>query len=57
MLHAELSLGDAVVMLASADADYTMSPLVGRSTGHGLYLLVEHVGAIFTAAVGAARPR
>ena len=53
VLHAELSLGDAVVMLASADAEYTVPPLVGRSTGHGLYLLVEDVGAIFTAAVNA----
>jgi uncharacterized glyoxalase superfamily protein PhnB len=51
--HAELSLGDAVVMLASADADYTLPPRVGRSTGRGLYLLVEDVGAVFTAAVDA----
>jgi uncharacterized glyoxalase superfamily protein PhnB len=53
VLHAELSLGDAVVMLASADADYSVPPRVGRSTGRGLYLLVEDVGAIFTAAVDA----
>jgi hypothetical protein len=37
VLHAELSLGDdAVVMLASADADYTVPPRVGRSTGRAL---------------------
>jgi uncharacterized glyoxalase superfamily protein PhnB len=44
VLHAELRLGDAVVMLATADADYTVPTLVGRSTGGGLYLLVEDVG-------------
>jgi uncharacterized glyoxalase superfamily protein PhnB len=53
VLHAELSLGDAVVMLASADADYIVPPRVGRSTGGGLYLLVEDVRAIFRAAVDA----
>jgi hypothetical protein len=31
-------------MLATADADYTVPTLVGRSTGGGLYLLVEDVG-------------
>jgi uncharacterized glyoxalase superfamily protein PhnB len=53
VLHAELRLGDAVVMLASADADYTVPPLVGRSTGSGLYLLVGDVGAIYGAAIEA----
>jgi uncharacterized glyoxalase superfamily protein PhnB len=53
VLHAELSLGEAVVMVASAEADYTVPPRLGRSTGKGLYLLVEDVGATFTAAVEA----
>jgi uncharacterized glyoxalase superfamily protein PhnB len=53
VLHAELSCGDAVVMLATADADYTIPPRVGNSTGSGLYLLVEDVAAIFRAAVDA----
>jgi uncharacterized glyoxalase superfamily protein PhnB len=53
VLHAELSYGDAVVMLATADADYTIPPRVGNSTGSGLYLLVEDVAAIFRAAVDA----
>jgi uncharacterized glyoxalase superfamily protein PhnB len=52
-LHAELKLHDAVLLLASADADYTVPPLVGRSTESGLYLLVEDVGAIYSAAVEA----
>jgi hypothetical protein len=31
--HAEVRLGDAVVMIASDDAPYTKPALVGRSTG------------------------
>jgi hypothetical protein len=42
-----------VVMLASADADSTVPPRMGRSTRRGLYLLVEDVGAIFAAVVDA----
>jgi uncharacterized glyoxalase superfamily protein PhnB len=53
VLHAELRLGDAVVMLATADADYLVPPLVGRSTGNGLYLRVEDVAAIHAAAIEA----
>jgi uncharacterized glyoxalase superfamily protein PhnB len=51
--HAELKLGDAVVMLASADADYALPPLVGHSTGGGAYLVVDDVAAIHDAAVAA----
>jgi uncharacterized glyoxalase superfamily protein PhnB len=55
VLHAELRLGDAVVMLATADADYRMPMLVGHSTGSGLYLLVADVdvAAIYATAVEA----
>jgi uncharacterized glyoxalase superfamily protein PhnB len=53
ILHAELRLGDAVVMLATADADYSAPTLAGRSTGSGLYLLVEDVNAIYAAAIHA----
>jgi uncharacterized glyoxalase superfamily protein PhnB len=53
VLHAELRLNDAVVMLATADAAYAPPPLVGRSTGSGLYLCVEDVGAIYAAAIEA----
>ena len=38
ILHAEVRLGDVVLMVASADADYDVPTLVGRSTGGGLYL-------------------
>jgi|EndMetStandDraft_7_1072992.scaffolds.fasta_scaffold136833_2 uncharacterized glyoxalase superfamily protein PhnB len=51
--HAELRLGDALVMVASDDAGYEVAPLVGRSTGAGLYLLVDDVPAIHRAALDA----
>jgi uncharacterized glyoxalase superfamily protein PhnB len=51
--HAELRLGDAVVMLASDEAGYAVPHLIDRSTGGGLYLLVEDVGAIHRAALDA----
>ena len=40
-VHAELRLGDAVVMVAPADEPYETPKLIGRSTGRGLYLLVD----------------
>jgi uncharacterized glyoxalase superfamily protein PhnB len=49
--HAELRLGDAVIMVASADADYLLPPVRGRSTGHGAYLLVEDVDALYERAI------
>lgn len=51
--HAEVRLGDAVVMVASDDGPYATPPLVGRSTGRGLYLLVEDVDAIHARALAA----
>jgi uncharacterized glyoxalase superfamily protein PhnB len=53
VLHAELRLGDVVLMLATADADYRAPRLAGRSTGSGLYLLVDDVDAIYGAAIEA----
>lgn len=44
--HAEVRLGNAVVMVASADAHYVRPPLVGRSTGDGLYLWMEDAAAV-----------
>lgn len=38
VVHAEVRLGDAVAMVAAADAAYVTPPLLGRSTGDGLYL-------------------
>jgi uncharacterized glyoxalase superfamily protein PhnB len=53
VVHAELRQGGAVVMLATADAYYATAPLLGRSTGSGLYLAVDDVGAVYAAAVDA----
>ncbi|MDH2415939.1 VOC family protein [Nocardioides sp. CER19] len=36
--HAEVRLGEAVLMVASADAAYDVPRLIGRSSGGGLYL-------------------
>ena len=53
VLHAEVRLGLAVVMVASSDADYVRAPLVGRSTGQGLYVLMDDVDGFFGRAVAA----
>jgi uncharacterized glyoxalase superfamily protein PhnB len=36
--HAEVRYGDITLMVASADADYDVPSLKGRSVGNGLYL-------------------
>ena len=51
--HAEVRLGDAVVMVATDDAPYAKPALVGRSTGQGLYLLVDDVDAVHARALAA----
>ena len=54
--HAEVRRGDAVLMVASADADYAVPPLLGRSVGDGLYLWLaggEDVDAFHADAVAA----
>lgn len=40
-------------MIASADAEYVRAPLVGSSTGDGLYLLVDDVDRCHDRAVAA----
>jgi uncharacterized glyoxalase superfamily protein PhnB len=52
-VHAELRLGDAVVMVAPADEPYETPKLIGRSTGRGLYLLVDDVTTLHGAALQA----
>ena len=52
-VHAELRLGDEVVMVAPADEPYEMPKLMGRSTGRGVYLLVDDVTALHGAALQA----
>jgi uncharacterized glyoxalase superfamily protein PhnB len=51
--HAEVRLGDAVVMVARDDAPCTKPALVGRSTGQGIYLLGDDVDAIHAGALAA----
>lgn len=51
VVHAEIRMGQAVIMLASDDADYRRPPLAGRSTGQGLYLLLEDVDGFYRRAV------
>jgi uncharacterized glyoxalase superfamily protein PhnB len=51
VLHCEVRLDDVVLMIASDDAGYRRSPLVGHSTGDGLYLLVDDVDGCHDRAV------
>ena len=53
VLHAEISMGEAVIMVASSDAASQRPPLIGQSTGQGLYLLVEDVDAFHQKALAA----
>ncbi|KAE8763171.1 VOC family protein [Georgenia thermotolerans] len=51
--HCELRLDEAVLMVASDDAAYTVPPLRGSSTGAGVYLTTEDVDGLFRRAVAA----
>jgi hypothetical protein len=51
--HAEVRLGEAVLMVASNDADYDRPRLLGRSTGQGIYLLADDVDRHHARAVDA----
>jgi uncharacterized glyoxalase superfamily protein PhnB len=53
VLHAEVRMGQAVLMVASNDADYQRPALIGRSTGQGIYLLVEDVDEFHRRALAA----
>lgn len=53
VVHSEVRMGDAVLMVAGNDADYQLAPLLGRSTGQGLYLYLNDVDAFFARAVAA----
>ncbi len=44
--HAEVRCDDVVLMVASYDADYRRPPLVGASTGSGLYLVPDDAAAV-----------
>lgn len=51
--HAELRLNDVVVMVASNDEPYTVPPLEGKSTGSGMYLVVDDVDRSYVGAIEA----
>ncbi|MGW3864650.1 VOC family protein [Streptomyces sp. NPDC005047] len=51
--HAELRLGNVVLMVASYDAEYETPALTGHSTGRGLYILSDDVPELFEKAVAA----
>ncbi|GAA4027482.1 hypothetical protein GCM10023063_05890 [Arthrobacter methylotrophus] len=53
VVHAEARMGDAVIMVSSADADYQQPALIGRSTGGGLYLLVDDADGFYRRALAA----
>ncbi|BCW70849.1 VOC family protein [Arthrobacter sp. NicSoilB8] len=53
VLHAEIRMGEAVLMVSTNDASYQRPPLIGQSTGQGLYLLVEDVDAFHRKALAA----
>jgi uncharacterized glyoxalase superfamily protein PhnB len=53
VLHAEVRLGDVVLMVASDDAEYQRPRLIGRSTGQGLYLLLDDVDDFYRRALAA----
>ncbi|MGW5370776.1 VOC family protein [Streptomyces sp. NPDC004009] len=46
VLHAEVRMDEIVLMIASADDDYTVPPLRGISTGSGLYLWLPEATAV-----------
>ncbi|MET1154460.1 VOC family protein [Arthrobacter sp.] len=51
--HSELRMDEVVVMIASDDSAYVVAPLVGRSTGAGVYVVVGDVDRVYAAAVNA----
>ena len=46
VLHSELRCDDVVLMVSSYDADYSRPPLIGRSTGGGLYLVLDDAASV-----------
>ena len=51
VIHSELRMDEVVVMVASDDNDYVVAPLVGGSTGAGLYVVSDDVDLLYTAAI------
>ena len=51
--HAEVRWGDVALIVGSDDDGYQVPPLVGQTTGRGLYLRVDDVDGAFERAVTA----
>jgi uncharacterized glyoxalase superfamily protein PhnB len=51
--HSELRMDEAVVMLASDDSPYVVAPLVGTSTGAGLYIVTDDADRRYADAIRA----
>jgi uncharacterized glyoxalase superfamily protein PhnB len=51
--HAELRLGEAVVMVGGALEEFPQPELQGRTVGHGTYVETEDVSAMYWAAIEA----
>ena len=51
VIHAELRLGQVVVMVSSFDEDYDTPALYGRSVGYGLYICTEDVEQLYEKAL------
>lgn len=53
VVHAELRLGQVVVMVSSFDVDYYTPALKGRSVGRGLYICTYDVDELYGKATAA----
>lgn len=53
VVHAEVRLGQAVVMVSNNDDDLDDTVLVDRPSAHGLYLMVDDVDTLYARAVAA----
>jgi len=53
VLYSELTRDDVVLMVASDDQEYTIAPLLGRSTGSGIYLAAPDVDDLYASAIAA----
>ena len=53
VVHAELRLGQVVVMVSSFDEDYDTPALKGRSVGRGLYICTDDVDELYGKATAA----
>lgn len=53
VIHSELRLDEVILMVASDDQQYAVPPLLGQSTGAGVYLVADDVDSLFRRAVAA----